>query len=67
MPFKLFSDGQTLTANDVMTYMMNQQIMVFDDASDRDATLTNPIHGMFAYIRNRNRLTFFNGNFWRFV
>jgi len=67
VPFKTFADGQVLTANDVNTYMMNQQVMVFANATARDAALTDPVHGMFAFIRDRDRLTFYNGSFWRFV
>lgn len=65
MPFKLFVDGNTLTAAEVNTFMMNQQIMVFDDASARNAAITNPVHGMFAYLKDVNYLTYFDSTIWR--
>ena len=65
MPFKLFSNGSVLTANDVNTYMMNQQVMVFADAAERDEQITAPIHGMFAFLKNVNYLTFYDSTNWR--
>lgn len=67
MPFKTFSNGSVLTANEVNTFMMDQQIMVFDNATARDAALTSPTHGMFVYLRDVNRLAFNNGSTWRLV
>jgi hypothetical protein len=67
MPFKTFTDGSVLTANEVNEYMMDQQVMVFDTGAARDAALVEPIHGMFAYLRDQNRLSFYNGSTWRLV
>lgn len=65
--FKLFQDGNVLTASEVNTYMMEQQIMVFADAAARDAALGTAIRaeGMFAYLKDTNRLTFFDSTSWR--
>jgi hypothetical protein len=67
LPFKTFSDGETLTARDVNTFMMSQQVMVFDNAADRNEAIVDPIHGMFAYLRDVNRISFFNGSVWRLI
>ena len=67
MPFKTFTDGSVFTARDVNTFMMNQQVMVFANAAARDAALLDPEHGMVAFIKDRDRLTFYNGSFWRFI
>jgi hypothetical protein len=64
VPFKTFVSGEILTASDVNTQVMNQQIMVFDDATARDAALTSPVHGMFAYLKDDNVLTYFDGSVW---
>lgn len=65
LPFKTFSDDNVLTANEVNTFMMNQQVMVFDDAAARNAAITAPVHGMFAYLRDVNYLTYYNSTTWR--
>ena len=64
MPFKTFVSGEILTATDVNSQIMNQQIMVFDDAAARDAALTSPVHGMFAYLKDENALSYFDGSVW---
>ena len=55
--FKLFQDGQVLLASEVNTYMMEQQIMVFADAAARDAAITAPSEGMFAFLKDTDTLT----------
>lgn len=67
MPYKVFSDGDVLTAAEVMTFMMEQQIAVFDDATARNAAIVNPVHGMIAYIKTPGRFTYYNGTSWRSV
>ena len=67
MPYKVFADGDTLTANEVMTYMMNQQVMVFADASARDAAIALPTHGMIAFLKDSSRLSYYNGTQWTLV
>ena len=61
--FKTFAAGDVLTASDVNTYIMQQQIMVFADASARDAAITSPAEGMFAYLKDTDALTVYT-NAW---
>ncbi len=63
--FKVFQDGNVLTASEVNTFMMEQMIMVFDDAAARDATITAPSEGMFAFTKSDDQLRFFDGSSWR--
>ena len=67
MPFKVFSNGQILTAADVNDYIMEQQIMVFDDATARGTAITAPLHGMTAFLKDSNRLSYYDGSTWRLV
>lgn len=67
MPFKTFADGSVLTANDVNEYMMNQQIMVFNNGTTRDSQILNPTEGMIAYLKDLKRLTYFDSSSWRFL
>ena len=57
--FKLFADGNVLTASEVNTFMMQQQIMVFASAAARDAAITSPSEGMFAFLKDVDKLTVF--------
>lgn len=67
MPFKVFEDGNILTAQEVNDYIMEQQIAVFDDADARDIVLTAPVHGAVVYLKDRERLSFFDGSIWRLI
>ena len=55
--FKTFVNGNVLLASEVNTYMMEQQIMVFADGSARDAAITSPAEGMFAFLKDTDTLT----------
>ena len=63
--FKVFQDGNVLLASEVNTFMMEQMIMVFDDAAARDAAITAPSEGMFAITKSDDQLRFFDGSIWR--
>jgi hypothetical protein len=55
--FKVFQDGNVLTASEVNTFMMEQMIMVFASAAARDAAITSPSEGMFAFLKDTDKLT----------
>ena len=55
--FKSFADGNVLTASEVNTFMMEQQIMVFASAAARDAAILSPSEGMFAFLKDTDKLT----------
>lgn len=57
--FKLFQNGQVLLASEVNQYMMEQQIMVFAGTAARDAALTSPSEGMFAFLKDTDKLTYY--------
>jgi hypothetical protein len=64
LPFKTFVSSEILTASDVNSQIMNQQIMVFADATARDAALTSPSEGMFAFLKDTDTLTYYDGTSW---
>lgn len=64
MPYKLFMAGEEGLASDVNTYLMNQSVMVFTNATDRDANLTAPTEGMFVYLTASDHYQFYNGSAW---
>jgi hypothetical protein len=61
---KAFSAGEVLTAVNVQGYLMDQTVMVFTNATARDAALTSPSSGMFAYLTATTVLTYYNGSAW---
>jgi len=62
--FKTFSTGEVLTAADVNDYLMEQSIGIFADATARDAQITSPIEGQFAYLSDSNTLFYYSGSAW---
>lgn len=59
MPFKTFVSNEILTASDVNSQIMNQQIMVFANATARDSALASPTEGMFAFLKDTDKLTYY--------
>ena len=57
--FKVFQNGNVLTASEVNTFMMDQMIMVFASAAARDAAILSPSEGMFAFLKDVDKLTVF--------
>jgi hypothetical protein len=61
--FKTFSTGDVLSATDVNGYLM-QGILVFASATARDAAITAPAEGQFAYLKDTNVTTYYTGSAW---
>lgn len=63
--FKTFATGEVLTAANVNTYLMQQTVMVFDDATARSTTLgANVSEGMLSYLKDTNQVEVYNGSAW---
>ena len=61
--FKTFTTGEVLTSADVNGYLM-QGVLVFADAAARDAAITSPQEGQFAYLKDTNVTTYYTGSTW---
>lgn len=61
--FKTFNTGDVLSAADVNGYLM-QGVLVFTDATARDAAITSPQEGQFAYTKNNDSLWYYSGSAW---
>ena len=61
--FKDFVTGEVLTAADVDGYLM-QGIWVFASAAARDAAVTAPAEGNFAFTKDTNGLWYYDGAAW---
>jgi hypothetical protein len=66
MAYKVFANGFALNASELNTYLMNQSVMVFANASARTSALT-PTEGMVTYLEDTNALEFYNGTAWQTV
>lgn len=63
MPYKQFQPD-VLTASDVQNYLMNQVVMVFDNATDRSTSLTAPTEGMLSYLKDVDKTQVYTGTTW---
>lgn len=61
--FKTFNTGEVLSASDVNGYLM-QGVLVFASATARDAAITSPQEGQFAYTKDTNGLWYYDGAAW---
>jgi hypothetical protein len=61
--FKTFATGDVLSAGDVNGYLM-QGVLVFASAAARDAAITSPQEGQFAYLKDTNVTTYYTGSAW---
>lgn len=61
--FKTFNTGDVLSAADTNGYLM-QGVWVFADAAARDAAVTSPQEGNFAYLKDTNVTTYYTGSAW---
>lgn len=62
--YKAFTAGEVLEASEVNTYLMEQSIMVFADATARDAALTSPTEGMHVFLKDLDALQYYTGSAW---
>jgi hypothetical protein len=61
--FKTFTTGEVLTAADTNGYLM-QGVLVFADAAARDAAITSPSEGQYAYLKDTNVTYYYDGATW---
>ena len=63
--FKLFENGNVLLASEVQNFIMDQQIMVFAGTAARGSAIASPSEGMFAFMKDTDTLTFYDGTDWQ--
>jgi len=63
--FRTFVDGEVLTAAQVNTYLMQQAVMVFADASARSTAIAAPSEGMLTYLTGSDVLEYYDGAAWQ--
>jgi len=61
--FRTFVAGETLDEEKINDFLM-QGILVFDDATARDAAITAPVEGQFAFRKDDDVVEFYDGTGW---
>lgn len=62
--YKSFVAGAVLGASEVNTYLMQQSVMKFADATARDAALAVPSQGMTCYLNSTGSTYTYSGSAW---
>lgn len=62
--FKTFNSGDVLTASDVQNYLMDQAVTQFATTAARDAAITSPFEGQFAYSLADDSYYVYSGSAW---
>ena len=62
--FRVFATGEVLTATNVNDFLMEQVITVFTNATARDAAITSPQEGQFAFTKDNDTLSYYSGSTW---
>lgn len=63
--YKLFNTGDVLTAAQVNTYLQEQVVMVFNDATARTTALSGVLaEGMMSYLKSDDTVYVYNGSAW---
>lgn len=66
--YRTFVPGETLTADNLQNFLMDQSVQVYASAAARDAALTGIVsEGMVAFLKDVNKLFTFNGSAWEEV
>ena len=61
---KVWSAGDVVAAADVQGYLQDQSVMVFADATARDAAIASPTHGMSCYLQDTDSLLLYDSSAW---
>jgi len=66
MGYRTWNTGDTVSATDFTSYIANQCVFVFTTATARDAAITSPSEGMFAFTTTTpaDGLAFYDGAAW---
>lgn len=65
--YKSWTTGDLVSASQMNTYIQEQTVMVFADASARSTAITVPSEGMVTYLSDIDQLQFYSGTAWKAV
>jgi hypothetical protein len=61
--FKTFVAGEILDQDEINDYLM-QGMLVFADSTARDAAITSPVEGQFAFLKSDDKVYFYDSSAW---
>ncbi len=67
MARKTFLNGYPLPASDLNTYLMDQTVQTYADATARTAALPTPTEGQMSYLADQNTAYVYDGSSWNAV
>ena len=62
--FKVWTTGDLVNASDFNSYLQEQVIMRFANATARDTEVSSAEEGMFCFLQDSNTLQFYDGSSW---
>jgi len=62
--YRTFSAGEVLTAANVQTFLQDQVIPVYADATAADAALASPAEGQFRFLKDTDAFQYYTGSAW---
>ena len=62
--FKVWTTGDLVNASDFNSYLQEQVIMRFANATARDSAVSSAEEGMFCFLADSNTLQFYDGSSW---
>jgi len=62
--FKVWTTGDLVNASDFNSYLQEQVIMRFANATARDSEVSSAEEGMFCFLQDSNTLQFYDGSSW---
>jgi len=62
--YRTFTSGEVLTAANVQNYLADQAVMVFANASARDAAISSPEDGMICYLEDTGYYQAYESSSW---
>jgi hypothetical protein len=62
--YRTFVSGEILTAANLQGYLADQAVMVFADATARDAAVTSPADGMICYLEDTGYYQAYESSTW---
>jgi len=63
--FKVWTTGDLVNASDFNSYLQEQVIMRFANATARDSEVSSAEEGMFCFLQDSNTLQFYDGSSWQ--
>ena len=63
--FKVWTTGDLVNASDFNSYLQEQVIMRFANATARDSAVSSAEEGMFCFLQDSNTLQFYDGSSWQ--